>query len=232
MYESGTSYDKIGPNMFAKSSIEEMNFLGGPNYITTGSLQTLQVVGPTRMILNQSTSEGGGCNVSTTIVLDFVRDDPAVRCGKIIDIPLSSTPVPVQPTSEPQSVDPPLGGEYPVRVGLVLQACDAEAKPYAPDLSTATIRLSPENKLIIETTSNQFELEQTGVPLSFYSAKTFTSDHRYGIFTLQKTLTDPFNLSMTLTQIPGGQWSGNWLVSNGDASKTCSGSIDILSEKQ
>ncbi len=228
MYDSGVSYDRIGPNLFAQSTVSEYDFLGNGNYTTEGQFMTLQIVSPTRMVLSHARTEAGGCTTAGVMYLDFVRDDPAVRCGKIIYVDPFITPEAPTPTPEPQDVDPPLEGPYQVRLGILSKACDPQARNLAPNFSNADVSLSPENKLVIDAASTKYELELSNLTYPFYSQKMAGEQDRYGIFSLQQPLDDTFILMLTLVQMPGRQWSGNWLVMNEDASQMCSGSIDLL----
>jgi hypothetical protein len=231
MYESGTSYDRIGPNLYGTSAVDEVQPLPNSEFVTKGSLQTLQIVSPTRMIETSSTAEGGGCNVSMSHELIYVRDDPAIRCGKIIDVPVSRTPPPTPPPPGTQPVEPPVEGLYPVRFGMITGTCDAAAQMYAPNFLAASLSLDPQNKLILDAASVRYELEQSSLPLRYSLSQTQDEFLRLGMFILQPSLADPFQLTMSLVQLPGQQWSGNWLVTNQDGSQKCSGSIDLFAEK-
>src|SRR5574341_1193139 len=228
MYESGVSYDRVGPNLFAQSSISEFDLFGNGNYTTEGRFMTLQVVSPTRMILSNARAEADGCTSASVIYLDFVRDDPNVRCGQIIYIDPFTTPEAPAPTPAPQNVDPPVEGQYQVRLGTLSKACDPAAKPFAPNFTTAGLSLSPENKLVVDAASIKYELELSTLTYPYASEKAGGAQDRLGIFTLQQPVDSSFGLMMTLVQMPGQQWTGTWLVTNEDATKLCGGSIDLL----
>jgi len=231
MYESGTSYDRVAPNLFAKSFISEFDFYGKGNYTTEGQFLTLQVVSPTRMILSNARTEPDGCTTASAVYLDFVRDDPNIRCGHIIYVDPYRTPTPPTPTPAPQNVEPPVEGEYQVRVGLLAKTCDPAAKRFAPSFKTAGLSLSPENKLIVDAASTKYELELSTLTYPYSSEKVGGQQDRFGLFSLQQPVDKSFGLMMTLTQMPGQQWTGSWLVTNEDASKLCGGSIDLLPPK-
>lgn len=226
MYESGASYDRIRPNLYAKSYISEFDLLGNGNSTIEGHFTVLQVVSPTRMILTKAGTEADSCTSASTVYLDFVRDDPNIRCGHIIYINPYQAPKPPTPTPEPKPVEPPLKGTYQVRVGTLAKACDPAAKPFAPSFTVAALSLTPENKLVIDAASKKYELELSNLAYSDDSGP--ESIERLGIFTLQQPADSSFNLTMSLFQMSDQQWSGNWLVANGDASKLCTGSIDFL----
>ncbi len=228
MYESGVSYDRVGPNLFAQSSISEFDFYGKGNYTTEGHFQTLQIVSPTRMILSNARTEADGCTSASALYLDFVRDDPAIRCGQIIYIDFFETPTPPTPTPTPQPVEPPVEGEYQVRLGLLAKTCDPAAKPFAPNFKTAGLSLSPENKLVVDAASTKYELELSTLTYPYSSQKVEGQQDRLGLFTLEQPVDNSFRLMMTLGQMPGQQWTGSWLVTNEDATKLCGGSIDLL----
>ena len=232
MYDSGASYDKIGPNLFASSFMDQMGYFQGSNPITRGGLETIQVVSPTRMILNHTNSESGGCSSSSVIYLDFVRDDPNIRCGKVVYMDPFTTPEAPTPMPKPQNVDPPIEGEYTARFGLLSKACDPQAEALAPNFPTASLSLSPENALAIQSPDTRYQLDLVPLPFEFYSEQTESVEKHLGIFTLQEPLADSYTLMMTLMQIPEQQWSGNWLVTNEDATQLCSGSVDLISPKE
>lgn len=230
MYNSGTSYDRVAPNLYAKSFVTEFDQTGKGNYTREGKFMTLHVVSPTRMILKNVDAEADGCTSSNVIYLDFVRDDPNVRCGQIIYINPYTTPRPPTATPEPKKVEPPVKGPYKVRLGMPL-ACDAAAKPFAPNFTTANLSLSPENKLVIDTTSKKYELELANLTYPYDPGKEKPMQVRYGIFTMGQPLDNTFNFTMSVLQMPDQQWTGGWLVTNGDGSKQCGGSIDMLPPK-
>jgi len=228
MYESGVSYDRVGPNLFAQSSISEFDLYGKGNYTTEGDFMTLQVASPTRMILSSARPEADGCTTASALYLDFMRDDPNIRCGEIIYIDPYRTPTPPTPTPPPQPVEPPVEGQYQVRLGMLSKTCDPAAKPFAPSFKTAGLSLSPENKLVVEAASTKYELELSTLTYPYSSEKVEGRQDRFGLFTLQQPVDDSFGLMMTLVQMPGQQWTGSWLVTNEDATKLCGGSIDLL----
>ena len=162
------------------------------------------------------------------VYLDFVRDDPAIRCGQIIYIDPWTTPEAPTPTPAPQNVDPPTEGQYQVRLGTLSKTCDPAAKPFAPSFTTAGLSLSPENKLVVDAVSTKYKLELSPLTYPYYSEKVGWQQERFGIFTLQQPMESSFGLMMTLVQMPGQQWTGSWLVSNEDAAQLCGGSIDLL----
>jgi hypothetical protein len=180
------------------------------------------------MILSNARTEADGCTSSSVVYLDFVRDDPNVRCGEIIYVDPFTNPEAPTPTPPPQNVDPPDDGQYQVRLGTLSKTCDPAAEPFAPSFTTAGLSLSPENKLVIDAVSTKYELELSTLTYPFYSDKVGEQQDRFGIFTLQQPVDNSFGLMMTLVQMPGQQWSGNWLVTNEDATQLCGGSIDLL----
>ncbi len=228
MYESGVSYDRVGPNLFAQSFISEFDLYGKGNYTTEGRFMTLQIVSPTRMVLSSAGTEADGCTTASALYLDFVRDDPAIRCGEIIYIDPYDTPTPPTPTPEPQNVEPPVEGQYQARLGMLAKTCDPAAKPFAPSFKTAGLSLSPENKLVVDAASTKYELELSNLSYPYSSQKTGEQQDRLGIFTLQQPVDDSFGFMMTLAQMPDQQWTGSWLVTNEDATMLCGGSIDLL----
>ena len=228
MYESGVSYDRVGPNLFAQSQISEFDFLGNGNYTTEGQFMTLQVVSPTRMILSNARTETDSCTSSSVVYLDFVRDDPNVRCGQIIYSNPFTTPEAPTPTPAPQNVDPPVEGQYQVRLGTLAKACDPIAQSFAPSFTTAGLSLSPDNKLVVDASSTKYELELSTLTYPYYSEKVGVQQDRLGIFTMQQPMDNSFGLMMTLVQMPDQQWTGNWMVANEDATQLCGGSIDLL----
>ncbi len=230
-YELGVSYDRVGANLYNQSSVSEFDFLGNGNYTTEGNFQTLQIVSPLRMILSNNRTEADGCTSASVVYLDFVRDDPNVRCGQIIYIDPFETPEAPTPTPEPQNVDPPVEGQYNVRIGTLTKACDAQAMNFAPSFTTASLSLSAENNLIVDADSTKYELELSKLTYPYSSRREDIRQNRFGIFNLQQPVDDSFGLMMTLVQMPGQQWSGSWVVMNEDASKLCGGSIDLLLPK-
>jgi hypothetical protein len=158
-----------------------------------------------------------------------VRDDPKIRCGHIIYIS-AYAPAPKAPTPKPipQPVDQPVEGQYQVRLGTLSTICDPAAKPFAPSFKTAGLSLSPENKLVVDAASTKYELELSNQAYSYPSADGGGSQDHLGIFTLQQPVTNSFGLMLSLVQMPGQQWAGNWLVTNEDATQLCGGSIDLL----
>ena len=228
MYESGVSYDRVGPNLFAESFISEFDLYGNGNYTTEGQFLTLQVVSPRRMVLSNAHAEADGCTTASAAYLDFVRDDPAIRCGYIIYISPFATPEAPTPTPAPQNVDPPVEGQYQARIGMLSKTCDPAAKPFAPTFTTAGLSLSPENKLVVDAASTKYELELSTLTYPYSTANMEGEQDRLGIFSLEQPMDSSFNLMMSLVQMPGQQWSGNWLVTNEDASQLCGGSIDLL----
>lgn len=228
MYESGVSFDRVGPNLYTQSFISEFDLYGNGNYTTEGQFMTLQVVSPTRMILSHARTEGDACTSASMVYLDFVRDDPNVRCGEVIYIDPWETPEPPTPTPEPQKIDPPIKGPYQVRLGTLGKACDTAAKPFAPNFTTAELSLTPENNLVIDADTAKYELELSSLTYPYSSAKMEGRQDRLGIFTFQQPADSSFGLMMTLMQMPSQQWTGSWLVSNEDAAQICGGSIDLL----
>ncbi len=228
MYDSGTTYDRIGPNKYANAYVSDFDMLNNMNFILEGGLETLQIVSPTRMILTHSSSNGGECSSSSIIYLDFVRDDPNIRCGKILYVSPFTTPEAPTPTPEPKPVDPPVEGQYQVRIGTLSAACDPAAKGFAPSYTTAGLSLSPENNLVIDAASTKYELELSTLTYPYNSEKDGIQEDRFGIFTLQQPVDSTFGLTMSLVQMPDQQWSGSWLVSDPEATKLCGGSIDLL----
>ena len=160
-----------------------------------------------------------------------MRDDPAIRCGQVIYIDPWTTPEAPTPTPAPQNVDPPVEGQYQVRLGTLSKACDPAAQPFAPSFTTASLDLSPENNLVVDAASAKYELELSTLTYPYYSEKVGGEQPQLGIFTLQQPMDSSFGLMMTLVQMPDKQWTGNWLVSNEDATKLCGGSIDLLPPK-
>ncbi len=231
MYDSGLSYDRIGPNLFTQSSVTEFDLLGNGKKTTEGHFMTLQVVSPTRMILSNTGAKSDGCSTANVIYLDFVRDDPNVRCGEIIYVEPWATPEATTPTPEPQQVDPPVEGQYQARVGMLSQACDPAAKAYTPSFTSAGLSLSPDNKLVVDTGAAKYELELANLTYPFDVGGRENFHNRFGIFTLQQPVDSTFGLTMSLMQMPDQQWSGSWLVMNEDSSKLCGGSIDLLAPK-
>ncbi len=233
MYESGVSYDRVAPNLFAQSSVTEYDFLGNGKKTTEGHFMTLQVVSPTRMILSNGTAEKDGCSTASVIYLDFVRDDPNVRCGHIIYVENNpwTTPEATTPTPEPQEVEPPVEGQYQARVGLPFENCDPAAKVFAPSFTSAGLSLSPENKLVVDAAAAKYELELANLAYPYDVEGVEGRQNRFGIFTLQQPMDNTFGLMLTLVQMPDQQWSGNWLVSDTEATKMCGGSIDLLPPK-
>ena len=176
-------------------------------------------------------AEKNGCTTANVVYLDYLRDDPKIRCGQVIYVAPWDEPQATTPTPEPQQVDPPVEGQYQVRLGTLSQACDPAAKAVVPSFTTAGVSLSPENKLVIDTASAKYELELSDQTLSSYTEKGTRPQDRLGIFTLEQPVNDSFGLNMTLVQMPDQQWSGSWLVSNQDGSQLCGGSIDLLAPK-
>ena len=226
-YESGTSYDRIGPNLFNRSSVSAFDFLGNGKTTTEGHFQTLQVVSPTRMILSNNSTDVDGCTRASVMYLDFVRDDPNVRCGRIIYVDPFDTPTPPPPTPEPQKVEPPVKDPYQVRIGTLTKACDPGAKAFAPSFTSASLSLTPENNLVVDAAATKYELEQSNLTYPYSAEGMDGHQNRYGIFNLQQPMDDTYGLMMTLNQMPNQQYSGSWLVMNEDASKLCGGSIDL-----
>jgi len=186
------------------------------------------VVSPTRMILSNAGAEVDGCTSASIIYLDYVRDDPNIRCGQIIYIDPYTTPKAPTPTPVPQNVDPPVEGLYQVRLGTLSKTCDPAAKPFAPSFTTAGLSLTPENKLVVDAATTKYELEQSALTYPYSLDNASEEQSRFGIFTLQQPVNNSFGFTMSLVQMPDQQWSGNWLVANEDASKLCGGSIDLL----
>ncbi len=231
MYNSGTSYDRIGPNTYATNYISEQNIFGTSAFLTTSSLQTLQIVSPTRMVMTYNDSRGG-CTTSHVVYLDFVRDDPNVRCGKIIDMTPFTTPWPTQTVPTPARLeDPPMEGEYAVRLGIPAEDCDAQAKALAPNFQTATLSFSPEKNLSVQAPSARYEFVLTGLPIVYNSAKTSDYDPKLGAYKLEQPLADNFQLMMNLIEMPGNKLAGNWFVTNSDGSQMCTGSMDLTKSK-
>ena len=108
------------------------------------------------------------------------------------------------------------------------KACDPEAQPFAPSFSTAELSLTEQNNLILDAASTRYELELSRLTFPYYSQKAGGEQSRLGLYTLQQPVDSTFGLMMTLVQMPDQQWTGNWLVSNEDASQLCGGSIDLL----
>ncbi len=79
------------------------------------------------MKLNNITSEAGGCTSTYSIYLDFLRDDPAIRCDKIIDAEpgsdssdsSSTVPSPEPPVPPP----PPVESNFSVRLAYIDKDC-------------------------------------------------------------------------------------------------------------
>lgn len=228
MYQSGTSYDRVAPNLYAESYVNDIDLLGNGKITTEGRLTTLQVVSPTRMILANAGTDVGGCTSASVVYLDYLRDDPNVRCGYIIDISPYETPEAPTPTPEPQKVDPPIEEEYQVRVGIPMQACDPAAQPYAPNFTSALLSLAEEDRLVLEAGTTRYELEPTKLTYSYRPEGAEEEQNLPGIFTLEQLLESPFTLTLSIFQMPNRQWTGNWLVANEDGSQICSGSIDLL----
>jgi hypothetical protein len=228
MYESGTSYERIAPNLYAESYVNDIDLVGNGKITTDGRFTTLTVVSPTRMIFNNAGANAGGCTVAGVAYLDYVRDDPNIRCGYITEISPYDTPEPPTPTPEPQKVDPPIEGEYQVRVGIPLTACDPAAQAYAPNFTSAQLSLAAQDKLVLEAGATRYELEPTKLTYRYRPEGAEELQTRSGIFTLEQLLESPFHLMLSILQMPGGEWTGNWLVANEDGSQICSGSIDLL----
>ena len=233
MYDSGESYDRIAPNLFTQSFVTEYDLLGNGNRTTRGQFRTLQVVSPTRMILSNTGHNSDGCSTSNVIYLDFVRNDPNIRCGKIIYVENDpwTTPEAPTPTPEPKQVDPPIEGQYQVRLGMLSQVCDPTARSFAPSFTTAGLSLSPENKLVVDAATAKYELEMANVTYPYDGEGVEGRQNRFGIFTLEQPVDDSFGLMMTLFQMTDQQWGGSWLVSKQDGSQLCGGSIDLLAPK-
>ena len=85
----------------------------------------------------------------------------------------------------------------------------------------------PENKLVVDAATTKYELELSPQTYPYFSGEAGQQD-RLGIFTLQQPLTNSFGLTLNLVQMPGQQWTGNWLVANEAAPQLCGGSIDLL----
>jgi hypothetical protein len=235
MYDSGSSYDRIGPNLFANMNISEWPDFYTEGFTTSSNLHTLRIVSPTRMVLTNTSSSSQGCTTTQVIYFDFVRDDPNVRCGLIRDLnpmPANITPdpTPTVPTPAPFE-DPPRVGQYSVRAGIPVEGCDAPAKEFAPDFQTANLSFSPEKDLIMESPSSRYELQFTDQLIEYYSDLTQDDVAKFGAFTLDQPLTDQFQLRMDLIAIPGHGFAGNWLVTNPDGSQMCAGSIDLLPQQ-
>ncbi len=233
MYDSGVSYDRVAPNLFAQSMVSEFDFLGNGKKTTEGQFMTLQVVSPTRMILSNAGAEAGGCTRASVIYLDFVRDDPNVRCGQIIYVENYpwTTPEAPTPTPEPQKVEPPVKEPYQARLGTLTKSCDAGAKAFAPSFTSARLSLTPENNLVVDAGSTKYELEQSNLTYPYNVEGVEGQQNRLGIFNLQQPMDASYGLMMSLTQMPNQQWSGSWVVMNEDATKLCGGSIDLLLSK-
>lgn len=232
MYDSGQSYNRIGPNIFANTYSSEWEEYEPGVFITNGDLQTLRIVSPTRMVFTFTSSTSDGCTTTQVIYYDFVRDDPNVRCGKIIDlypIPPNITPepTPMVPTPAPFE-DPPRVGQYSVRAGIPLEGCDAPAKAFAPDFQTANLTFTQAKDLILESPSALYELKLTDQLINYYSDRTKDDVDKYGVFMLEQPLNDEFQLMMDLIAVPGHGFTGDWLVTNPDGSQMCGGSIDLL----
>ncbi len=228
MHESGVSYDRVAPNLFNRSNVSMFDLLGNGNLTTEGQFLTLQVLSPTRMVLSNTLAEKNGCTTASVVYLDYLRDDPNIRCGEIIYVRPWDTPQATTPTPAPQQVDPPVEGPYQVRLGTLSNACDPAAKAFAPSFTTAGVSLSPENKLVVDAASTKYELELSNLTFTSFTEKEGSPQDRLGIFTLEQPVNDSFGLMMTLVQMPDQQWSGSWLVSNQDGSQLCGGSIDLL----
>ena len=227
MYDSGVSYDQVAPNLFTQGFLTEFDLYGNGNFTTEGHFMSLQIVSPTRMILSNAQTQDNSCTTAAVVYLDFLRDDPNVRCGEIIYISPFTTPEAPTPTPEPEIVDPPVEGQYRARLGLVARACDPAAQPYAPNFTTAALSLSPENQLVLDTDKTIYELPMSNLTYP-YSSRDYEEHIRQGIFSLEQPIDSSFNLMMTLVQLPGQQWTGNWLVSSVDATQLCTGTIDLL----
>ena len=228
MYQSGASYERIAPNLYAESYVNDIDLVGNGNITTEGRFTTLTVVSPTRMIFNNAGANAGGCTLASVAYLDFLRDDPNVRCGYITEISPYDTPEPPTPTPEPKKVDPPIEGEYQVRVGIPLKACDPVAQTYAPNFTSAQLSLATQGRLVLEASTTRYELEPTSLTYRYMPEGSEELQTLLGIFTLEQPLESPFNLTLSIFQMPNRQWTGNWLVANEDGSQMCTGSIDLL----
>jgi hypothetical protein len=124
-------------------------------------------------------------------------------------------------------VAPPIEGEYQVRVGIPVKACDPAAQTYAPNFTSANLSLTAQDRLVLEAGTTRYELEPTKLTYS-YLPEGAEEQTLSGIFTLEQLLESPFHLTLSIFQMPAGQWIGNWLVANEDGSQVCSGSIDLL----
>jgi hypothetical protein len=117
------------------------------------------------MKLNIISAEAGGCTMTHAVYLDFLRDDPAIRCGKIIEIEPDpqDTPEPEPPVETPQPPLPPVEGQYTVRLATIQKDCAAQAKEALPDFlqaGGANIGLSPaqDGALMMETHAGSYLL--------------------------------------------------------------------------
>jgi hypothetical protein len=187
------------------------------------------------MKMNIVSSEAGGCTMTHTAYLDFLRDDPAIRCSKIIEIDPDETPEP-EPTPEPTLPPlPPKEGDYTVRLAYIPKACDAQAKEALPDFLTAqggNIRLSPapDGGLAFEAHSGSYLLA-LGPAFNYWSDRDNTHGSKQGMYSLEQPLDDIYQLSMTLMQVSEEQFGGTWHFFSQDGEQYCSGSIDLLAEK-
>jgi hypothetical protein len=228
MYESGVSYDRISPNLYTQSSITSYDLMGDGNITTRGSFATLQVVSPTRMIIADNGAYAGGCTITSSIYLDYLRDDPAIRCGLVIYVdPWEAHETP-EPTPEPMKVDPPVDEEYLASISTLAKTCDSAAQPYTPNFTAARLSLTPEDRLVVNADSTTYELALSTQTYSDETGPSEGRDYRQGIFSLQQPLEGAFTLTMTLYYMPGSQWNGIWLVLNEETGESCGGSINLL----
>ena len=217
--------------------MDEENFLGGSNYITTARLQTLRVVSPTRMVLTETTSEIGGCTIVTSIIFDFVRDDPNVRCGKIIEVEPDRQKTPIPPTVEPPlPPPPPVASNYSVGLAIINNDCDAQAKEALPGFlkagDSADVRLNAaqDGSLSIETQAGSYLLA-LGPAFKYMTTRDYSFQTRLGMYGLEQPLDETYDLSLSLMQLTAEQFSGSWQVSSKDGQQSCTGSVDLLAPK-
>ena len=85
-----------------------------------------------------------------------------------------------------------------------------------------------QQRLVLEAGATRYELEPTRLTYRYMPEGSEELQTRSGIFTLEQLLESPFHLTLSIFQMPAGEWTGNWLVTNEDGSQLCTGSIDLL----
>jgi hypothetical protein len=239
MYENGDTFQQTGPNHYVSGYMEEIENYGTGTYVTSGRYQSLQVLSPTRMRIDFVRSEKDGCTTTHSVFLDFLRDDPAIRCGKIIEITPEPKPTPLEttvPTPTPVPPQPPVKVPYTIRLGVVKKDCVPQAKEALPDFlktggADVRLNLTQPGALMLETLSGSYLLA-LGPEFNFMSMRDNSHGSMLGIYTLEQPINENYGLSLTLMQVSAEQYGGTWQVYSQDGEQYCTGSVDLLAQKK